>query len=61
MGSLIKNLGGSLAPAGGYVAGRADLIERVAARLYAPGIGTALGPSLGSGAALIAGLVSGAR
>ena len=31
--------GGTIAPSGGYVAGRADLIERVAARLYAPGIG----------------------
>ena len=38
IGSLIKNLGGSLAPAGAYVAGRGDLIERVADRLYAPGL-----------------------
>jgi cystathionine beta-lyase family protein involved in aluminum resistance len=56
MGSLIKNLGGSLAPAGGYVAGRADLVERVAARLYAPGLGDALGPTLGFGRAFIQGL-----
>jgi cystathionine beta-lyase family protein involved in aluminum resistance len=56
MGSLIKNLGGSIAPAGGYVVGRADLIERVAARLYAPGLGTAVGPSLGYGRALVHGL-----
>ncbi len=56
MGSLIKNLGGSLAPAGGYVAGRADLVERIAARLYAPGLGGALGPSLGFGRAFIQGL-----
>jgi cystathionine beta-lyase family protein involved in aluminum resistance len=56
MGSLIKNLGGSLAPAGAYVAGRADLVERVAARLYAPGLGAALGPSLGLGRALVHGL-----
>ncbi len=56
MGSLIKNLGGSIAPAGGYVAGRADLVERVAARLYAPGIGGALGPTLGFGRALVQGL-----
>lgn len=56
MGSLIKNLGGSIAPAGGYVAGRADLIERVAARLYAPGLGGALGPSLGFGRSLVQGL-----
>ncbi|MBV8499140.1 MAG: methionine gamma-lyase family protein [Candidatus Eremiobacteraeota bacterium] len=56
MGSLIKNLGGSLAPAGAYVAGRAELVERVAARLYAPGLGAALGPSLGLGRALAHGL-----
>ncbi len=56
MGSLIKNLGGSIAPAGGYVVGRGDLVERVAARLYAPGIGGALGPTLGFGRALVQGL-----
>ena len=56
MGSLIKNLGGSLAPAGAYVAGRAELVERVAARLYAPGLGAALGPTLGFGRALCQGL-----
>jgi cystathionine beta-lyase family protein involved in aluminum resistance len=56
MGSLIKNLGGALAPAGGYVAGRADLVERVAARLYAPGLGDALGPTLGFGRSFIQGL-----
>ncbi len=56
MGSLIKNLGGTLAPAGGYVAGRAGLVERVAARLYAPGLGDALGPTLGLGRAFIQGL-----
>jgi cystathionine beta-lyase family protein involved in aluminum resistance len=56
MGSLIKNLGGSIAPAGGYVAGRAPLVERVAARLYAPGLGGALGPTLGFGRALVQGL-----
>ena len=56
MGSLIKNLGGTLAPAGAYVAGRADLVERVAARHYAPGLGAALGPTLGFGRAFIQGL-----
>jgi cystathionine beta-lyase family protein involved in aluminum resistance len=56
MGSLIKNLGGSVAPAGGYVAGRRDLMERVAARLFAPGLGTALGPTLGFGRAFFQGL-----
>lgn len=56
MGSLIKNLGGSIAPAGAYVAGRAELVERVAARLYAPGLGAALGPTLGLGRAFFQGL-----
>jgi cystathionine beta-lyase family protein involved in aluminum resistance len=56
MGSLIKNLGGSIAPAGAYVAGRAELVERVAARLYAPGLGSAVGPSLGTGRLLVHGL-----
>jgi cystathionine beta-lyase family protein involved in aluminum resistance len=56
MGSLIKNLGGSLAPAGAYVAGRAELVERVAARLYAPGLGDALGPWLNLGRTLCQGL-----
>jgi len=37
-GSLIKNPGGGLAPAGGYVVGRQDLVERAAARLTAPGL-----------------------
>ncbi|HZZ64965.1 MAG TPA: methionine gamma-lyase family protein [Candidatus Baltobacteraceae bacterium] len=55
-GSLIKNVGGTLAPGGGYIAGRADVLERVAARLYAPGLGDALGPTLGFGRAFIHGL-----
>ncbi|HEY9180488.1 MAG TPA: methionine gamma-lyase family protein, partial [Candidatus Baltobacteraceae bacterium] len=56
MGSLIKNLGGTLAPAGGYVAGRASAVERIAARLYAPGLSGALGPTLGYGRSFIQGL-----
>jgi cystathionine beta-lyase family protein involved in aluminum resistance len=56
MGSLIKNLGGSLAPGGGYVIGRADVVERVAARHYAPGLGAAVGPTLGFGRAFVQGL-----
>jgi len=56
MGSLIKNLGGGIAPAGGYVAGRAEVIERVAARHYAPGLGTAVGPSFGFTRELLHGL-----
>ena len=43
MGSLLNNGGGTLAPGGGYGAGRADLIGAVAARLAAPGIGTDAG------------------
>jgi len=39
-GSLIKNLGGTIAPSGGYVAGRADLVEKACCRLTAPGIGS---------------------
>ncbi|HBW34651.1 methionine gamma-lyase family protein [Desulfosporosinus sp. BICA1-9] len=45
-GSLIKNLGGSLAPTGGYVAGRADLVQLAAQRLTAPGIGEHMGATL---------------
>ena len=43
VGSLIKNAGGGLAPTGAYIAGRADLIERVSYRLTAPGIGSEVG------------------
>jgi len=39
-GSLIKNLGGTIAPSGGYVAGSAELVERACCRLTAPGIGS---------------------
>ena len=39
VGSLMKNLGGGIAPTGGYIAGRKDLIEQVADRFTAPGIG----------------------
>ena len=46
-GSLIKNPGGGLAPMGGYVAGRADLVEQAAERLTLPGIGSECGASLG--------------
>jgi cystathionine beta-lyase family protein involved in aluminum resistance len=55
-GSLIKNVGGGLAPGGAYVAGRADLVERIAARVFAPGIGAGLGPTFGFGRALVQGL-----
>ncbi len=42
-GSLIKNAGGGLAPTGGYVVGRADLVERAAEYLTAPGLGSHMG------------------
>ena len=47
MGSLIKNAGGGIAPTGGYIAGRADLVEKCAYRLTAPGIGKEVGATLG--------------
>jgi cystathionine beta-lyase family protein involved in aluminum resistance len=56
MGSLIKNPGGGLAPGGGYIAGRAALVERIAAHHYAPGLGAAAGPTLGFGRLLLQGL-----
>lgn len=43
VGSLIKNMGGGLAPTGGYIAGNKAAIERIAARLTAPGIGLEVG------------------
>lgn len=46
-GSLIKNPGGGLALTGGYLAGRADLVEQVSYRLTSPGIGAEVGASLG--------------
>jgi cystathionine beta-lyase family protein involved in aluminum resistance len=55
IGSLIKNIGGGIAPTGGYIAGRADLIDQIATRIYAPGIGAGLGPTLGVGRAFIQG------
>lgn len=47
VGSLIKNPGGGLAPIGGYIAGRRDLIENCAYRLTSPGLGKEVGASLG--------------
>ena len=46
VGSLIKNPGGGIAPTGGYIAGRSDLVELAAARLTAPGIGAEVGSSV---------------
>ena len=47
VGSLIKNLGGGLAPTGGYICGRQELIDRCAYRLTAPGLGREVGANLG--------------
>ena len=47
VGSLIKNLGGGLAPNGAYVVGKKELIELVAQRLTVPGEGKEVGPTLG--------------
>ncbi len=56
VGSLIKNLGGGLAPNGAYIAGRADLIELAAERLTVPGQGKEIGPTLGINKQLLQGL-----
>ena len=55
-GSLIKNPGGGLAPTGGYVAGKAQLVERAALRLTTPGIGAECGSTLGNNRLLFQGL-----
>ncbi|WP_123040663.1 aminotransferase class I/II-fold pyridoxal phosphate-dependent enzyme [Cohnella candidum] len=55
-GSLIKNPGGGLAPSGGYIAGRADLVELAAYRITAPGIGGEVGAMLGTTRSLYQGL-----
>ena len=47
VGSLIKNLGGGIAPNGAYIAGKKELVELAAERLTAPGEGKEVGPSLG--------------
>ncbi|OUQ24763.1 hypothetical protein B5E80_06590 [Flavonifractor sp. An135] len=56
VGSLIKNPGGGLAPTGGYIAGRKDLIEGAAARMTVPGIGRECGSTLGNNRLLYQGL-----
>jgi len=55
-GSLIKNPGGGLAPTGGYIAGREELVEAAAMRLTVPGIGGECGCTLGHNRALYQGL-----
>ena len=56
VGSLMKNLGGGIASTGGYVAGRADLIEMVADRLTSPGIGKDLGANFNQNNAFFKGI-----
>ncbi len=56
VGSLIKNLGGGIAPNGAYIAGRHDLIELCAERLTLPGEGREVGPSLGINKQLLQGI-----
>lgn len=54
-GSLIKNPGGGIAPAGGYIVGRQELVEKAAMRLTTPGIGGECGASLGNNRLLFQG------
>lgn len=56
VGSLIKNLGGGIAPNGAYIAGRKDLVELAAQRLTSPGQGKEVGPSLGMNKSILQGL-----
>ena len=56
VGSLIKNLGGGIAPNGAYIAGRKDLVELAAERLTVPGEGKEVGPSLGITKSILQGL-----
>lgn len=55
-GSLIKNAGGGIAASGGYIAGRADLVELCACRLNTPGLGLEVGATLGQNRSLFMGL-----
>ena len=56
VGSLIKNLGGGIAPNGAYIVGRKDLVALAAERLTVPGEGKEVGPSLGMNKSLLEGL-----
>ncbi|MBR7132072.1 MAG: methionine gamma-lyase family protein [Clostridia bacterium] len=55
-GSLIKNPGGGIAPTGGYIAGKKELIEKCAARMTCPGVGREVGATLGHSRELYMGL-----
>ncbi len=56
VGSLIKNLGGGIAPNGAYIAGRHDLVELCAERLTLPGEGREVGPTLGINKQILQGI-----
>lgn len=56
VGSLIKNLGGGIAPNGAYIAGKKELVELAAERLTAPGLGKEVGPTLGINKYILQGL-----
>ena len=56
VGSLIKNLGGGIAPNGAYIAGRSDLIDLCAERLTLPGEGAEVGPTLGINKQILQGI-----
>jgi cystathionine beta-lyase family protein involved in aluminum resistance len=56
VGSLIKNLGGGIAPNGAYIAGKKELVDLAAERLTVPGEGKEVGPSLGVNKSLLQGL-----
>ena len=56
VGSLIKNLGGGIAPNGAYIAGRHDLIDLCGERLTLPGEGREVGPSLGVNKQILQGI-----
>ncbi|ABM73067.1 Cystathionine beta-lyase family protein involved in aluminum resistance [Prochlorococcus marinus str. MIT 9515] len=55
-GSLIKNLGGTIVPTGGYIAGDSELVEMACCRLTAPGIGADAGINFGCGRLILQGL-----
>ena len=56
VGSLIKNLGGGLAPNGAYIAGKKELVNLAAERLTAPGEGREVGPTLGINKSILQGI-----
>lgn len=57
VGSLIKGIGGNLAPTGGYIAGKRDVIDRIGSTITAPGQGRDIGPTLGLQKDILQGLL----